>query len=254
MRAFLYTLLISFAFSVSPAFAAEWTKLGARDVNFKAEVDTIKVGATEGTFSAIKLDVNRGGIVMYDIVVTFGNGETFSPKTRLKFSKGSLSRTIDLPGTARVIKKVQFVYKSQGKKRNKFTKARILLFGKKVGMGASSKSRKGVSSSHPDFPGWKHLGSRKVSPKGEKDTISVKEDGRIRSFLFAPTGGAIEVYDIVVHFGNGEKFSPKTRLKFGAKSKSRNIDLPGKSRRVLKIDFYYKSNSRDAKLHVFGKN
>ena len=107
---------------------------------------------------------------------------------------------------------------------------------------------------HPDFPGWKHLGSRKVSPKGEKDTISVKEDGKIRSFLFAPTGGAIEVYDIVVHFGNGEKFSPKTRLKFGAKSKSRNIDLPGKSRRVLKIDFYYKSNSKDAKLHVFGKN
>ena len=107
---------------------------------------------------------------------------------------------------------------------------------------------------HPDFPGWKHLGSRKVSPKGEKDTISVKEDGKIRSFLFAPTGGAVEVYDIVVHFGNGETFSPKTRLKFGAKSKSRNIDLPGKSRRVLKIDFYYKSNSKDAKLHVFGKN
>ena len=253
MRAFLYTLLISFAFSVSPAFAAEWTRLGARDVNFKAEVDTIKVGASEGTFSAIKLDVNGGGIVMYDIVVTFGNGETFSPNTRLKFSKGSLSRTIDLPGTARVIKKVQFVYKSQGKRRKKITKARVVLFGKKIGIGASSKSKK-ARAGHPDFPGWKHLGSRKVSPKGEKDTISVKEDGKIRSFLFAPTGGAIEVYDIVVHFGNGEKFSPKTRLKFGKESKSRNIDLPGKSRRVLKIDFYYKSNSKDAKIHVFGKN
>ena len=254
MKTFLYTLLFSLAFSVSPAFAAEWTKLGARNVNFKAEVDTIKVGASQGVFSSIKIDVNRGGILMYDIVVTFGNGETFSPKTRLKFSKGSLSRTIDLPGTARVIKKVKFVYKSQGKRRNKIVKARVSLFGKKVAKKSSSKSRTRASNPHPDFPGWKHLGSRKVSLRGEKDTISVKEDGKIRSFLFAPSGGSIEVYDIVVHFGNGEKYSPKTRLKFGANSKSRNIDLPGKSRRVLKIDFYYKSKNKGAKIHVYGKN
>ena len=140
------------------------------------------------------------------------------------------------------------------KRKNKLKKARVALFGKKVGIGAASSSGKGTAKAHPDFPGWKHLGSRKVSPKGEKDSISVKEDGKIRSFLFAPSGGAIEVYNIIVHFGNGETFSPKTKLKFGAQSKSRNIDLPGKSRRVLKIDFYYKSNNKDAKLHVFGKN
>ena len=64
------------------------------------------------------------------------------------------------------------------------------------------------------------------------------------------------MYNIVVHFANGKKFSPDTRLKFSQGTQSRNIDLPGEARRVTKIDFYYSSSSPKkgkAKLHVFGK-
>ena len=250
MKTFLYTLLLSLSLSISPAFAADWVKLGARNVDFKAESDVIQVGASGGTFTAIKLDVDRGGIEMYDIVVTFGNGEKFSPKTRFGFSKGSLSRSIDLPGKARIIKKVRFVYKSKGKRKNRLRKAKINLFGKQAGSGTATKNS---AQLHPKFPGWKHVGSRKVSQMGEKDSISVKEDGKISSFLFAATGGSIDVYNVVVHFGNGIKFSPDTRMKFDATTTSRKIDLPGKARRVTKIDFYYKSNSKGTKVHVFGK-
>jgi hypothetical protein len=159
MKIFLYTLLLTLSFSISPAFAAEWVKLGARNVNFKAEQDVIQVGASEGTFTAIKLDVDRGGIMMYDIVVTFGNGENFSPKTRINFSKGSLSRSIDLPGKARIIKKVRFVYKSKGKRKNRLRKAKIILFGKQALKLAFIKKVKKANAICPNFPGWKYVGS-----------------------------------------------------------------------------------------------
>ena len=255
MKRFLFSLLFSLSFSISPAFAAEWVKLGSRNVDFKVERDVIQVGAIDGTFKAIKIDVDRAGIEMYDIVVTFGNGETFSPATKINFAKGSLSRSIDLPGEARVIKKVAFLYKSKNKKRGK--KAQIHLYGDKVGIGPASPAAEktpDMAKEHPDYPGWKHVGSRKVSPKGEKDSISVIEDGPIRSFLFAVTGGDVEVFDVVVHFANGKTFSPATRFQFNEATKSRNIDLPGEARRVTKIDFYYKSNSVGTKIHVFGKN
>ena len=42
----------------------------------------------------------------------FGNGERFSPGTRFYFGRDSRSRVIDLPGDARVIRRIEFAYKS----------------------------------------------------------------------------------------------------------------------------------------------
>jgi hypothetical protein len=44
------------------------------------------------------------------VVVTFGDGTTFSPKTKLVFGQGATSRVIDLPGGKRTIKRVDFKY------------------------------------------------------------------------------------------------------------------------------------------------
>lgn len=47
---------------------------------------------------------------MFDVLVTFGDGTTFSPPTRLLFRNGDISKIIDLPGDKRVIQKVDFKY------------------------------------------------------------------------------------------------------------------------------------------------
>jgi len=243
-----FALLIFLSSCISSAFADEWYKLGSRKVDFKKETDTISVGAKEGRFSALKFDVNRANLEMYNIVVTFGNGETFSPDTRIKFKKNSLSRTIDLPGKARVIQKVKFVYKSKAKRKTGFKKAKIDVFGKR-----NKNAKKPKAAKKPSFPGWKHVGSRKVSPKKEKDTISVIEDGKIQSLRFAFTNGAVEVYNVRIHFANGEAFSPRTKLIFKPDTISRDIDLPGKRRRVTKVEFFYRGMQKDSTIHVFGK-
>lgn len=48
---------------------------------------------------------------MSDVIVTFGDGSTWSPPTRLTVSTDSSTRVIDLPGdNKRVIRKVDFKY------------------------------------------------------------------------------------------------------------------------------------------------
>lgn len=87
-----------------------WDKLGERWVQGGNDVDVIHVGARDGRYRSIKLVAEHSALELYDLVVTFGNGETFSPPTRLVFGQGTTSRTIDLPGEARLIKTVAFHY------------------------------------------------------------------------------------------------------------------------------------------------
>ncbi len=66
-------------------------------------------------------------LAMYNVKVTFGNGQTFSPDTRIQFHEGSWSRTIDLPGPVRMLRRVDFWYRS----RLRRGVATVRLFGKK---------------------------------------------------------------------------------------------------------------------------
>lgn len=99
----------------APQLRGDWELLGTRRVSFAAEKDVI--GAShQGRFRAIKIEVEGGNLDMYNIRVVFGNGEAFSPETRVEFRQGSWSRTIDLPGDARVIRRIEFWYRSELKR------------------------------------------------------------------------------------------------------------------------------------------
>jgi hypothetical protein len=103
-----------------------WVELGSREVDFKSEHDTVEVGKAEGRFTALRIDVADGDLVMEKMRVTFGDGSTFEPKTRAEFKPGQTSQTIDLPNKSHVIKRVDFSYHSRGKHE----KATVMLFGK----------------------------------------------------------------------------------------------------------------------------
>jgi len=92
---------------------ADWELLGTRRVNFSVDHDAMILGVHEGGFTAIKLEVAGGNLEMFNIKITFGNGESFSPDTRIQFHQGSWSRTIDLPGPVRIVRRVDFWYRSR---------------------------------------------------------------------------------------------------------------------------------------------
>lgn len=87
-----------------------WNRLGERMVTGGSDHDTIAVGAVEGTFTRVMLRVEHSALELFDITITFGDGTTWSPGTRLIFAEDTVSRIIDLPGGARVIRRVDFHY------------------------------------------------------------------------------------------------------------------------------------------------
>src|SRR4051812_29951823 len=82
--------------------------LGERWVNGGADHDVIHVGRKDGRFASIMLVVENAPVELFQLLVTFGNGTTYPIPTKLVFGPDSTSRMIDLPGGARVIRRVDF--------------------------------------------------------------------------------------------------------------------------------------------------
>jgi hypothetical protein len=101
--------------------ASSWERLGARQVDFGRDRDTIEVGKSEGRFKQLQIRVKNAPIEISNVVVTFGNGQTFSPEVKERFAEGTGTRVIDLPGDRRTIKKIDFNYRSVKKREGKGT-------------------------------------------------------------------------------------------------------------------------------------
>jgi len=80
----------------------------------------------EGRFNELRFVVHGGAIEMYDVVVVLGDGETVRPSTRLILDRGE-GRMVDLPGERRVVRRVEFVYRSL---RSDHRRATVSLFGR----------------------------------------------------------------------------------------------------------------------------
>jgi hypothetical protein len=89
---------------------ADWIRLGERWVDGVRDRDVIPVGAQDGAFRRIMIVVEHSSLQMDDVVVNFSDGTRFSPPTRLIFAENSRSQVIDLPGSRRSIRSVEFRY------------------------------------------------------------------------------------------------------------------------------------------------
>ena len=100
-----------------------WELLGRQEVAFRGDHDRIEVGRQEGRFRQLQIRVEGAPIEMRRMVVTFRNGETFSPTLRHRFEKNSSSRVIDLPRNRRVIERIDFDYRSISRREGTATVA-----------------------------------------------------------------------------------------------------------------------------------
>ena len=211
--------------------AAQWERLGSRRVSYAVDRDVIEVGAVDGLFTALRFDVNQGDLEMFNVRVTFGDGDTWSPATRITFQRGSRSRVIDLPGSARVIRRVEFLYRSRARRGY----ATVELYGHEAERAAPA------AAAVPGTGGWERLGSRTVDFRVDHDVITAGHEGSFRQIRFDVEGGDLEMFNVRITFGNGETWSPATRLYFGQGARSRVIDLSGAARTIRRIDFTYRS-------------
>ncbi len=119
--------LVLTGLGVAAGAQGRWELMGRREVDFRGDHDRIEVGRREGTYRQLELRVEGAPIEMYDMAVTFANGETFKPNLRHRFAEGSRSRVIDLPGDRRAIRRVDFSYRTINRREGK---ARVALYGR----------------------------------------------------------------------------------------------------------------------------
>ena len=120
---FALAALFVMSFSVPP----QWELLGVRKVDYKIDKDVIPVGAHEGAFTKLKVEVKGGSLNMHKMTVHYGNGTSQEIELKHNFIKGSSSRIIDLTGNQRIIKSITFFYDSKNLSNSK---AKVLVFGR----------------------------------------------------------------------------------------------------------------------------
>ncbi|HEU4731910.1 MAG TPA: hypothetical protein VFT22_28640 [Kofleriaceae bacterium] len=112
------------------------------------------------------------------------------------------------------------------------------------------------AEAHATRSGFVYLGERTVNGSLDHDVIHVgRADGQFHEIMIVVERAPVEIYDLVVTFGNGERFEPRTRLVFGPDSTSRNIDLPGRARYIRRVDFRYGNlvAGAQAKVELWGR-
>ena len=105
----------------------DWTVLGKKHVSKGADHDVLMVTYRKGTFNKLKLKVTKSPVHITNIKVVYANGNSEKISINKNFSKGEFSKSYDLIGKNRIIKKIVFNYRTK-----LFAKGRanIIVFGK----------------------------------------------------------------------------------------------------------------------------
>jgi hypothetical protein len=90
-----------------------WEALGSQTVSLAVDHDTINVGASHGRFRMIKLNVLDRAIHLYNLRVTFKNGEVQEFPIHGLVRAGGSTHALDLSGNHRTIARLDMVYKTE---------------------------------------------------------------------------------------------------------------------------------------------
>ncbi|HEY0348143.1 MAG TPA: hypothetical protein VGC60_08290 [Pyrinomonadaceae bacterium] len=103
--------LALFVFGISQAASAQgrWMFLGD-NVDGHDDHDKISIGSKEGTFRQLQIRVKMAPVIFKRVVVHFGNGADEELEFRDRINAGGSTRPLDLRGTDRIIKSVEFWY------------------------------------------------------------------------------------------------------------------------------------------------
>jgi len=94
-----------------PPAPSNWEALGTKEVHLKVDHDVIRVGHDMGRFRTLRFHVTGRPIHLYNIRVTYGNGEQQEFTFDQYVSPGTFSPQLDLIGNRRRIEKIDLVYR-----------------------------------------------------------------------------------------------------------------------------------------------
>jgi hypothetical protein len=97
------------------------------------------------------------------------------------------------------------------------------------------------------------LGERSVDFRADQETINIDaSEGLFRSLFFTVENNDLEIFNLFIVYGNGDREQIDMRHIFKEGSRSRLIDLRGDQRRIRTIQFTYRTvgNWREGKARI----
>lgn len=219
LKAAVLALAMGAAVLGSGAAMAREELLGTTIYEARPQRDTVNVGAREGQFKAIRMEVRQNDVEVLDLKIIYGNGNVEDIRVRETFKAGSSSRVIDLKGSNRVIKQIVVTYMAKGP-------ARIQFYGIQAAVARD----------------WERLGCKTVSFGVDRDVIQVgRKDGLFRAIRLRVREAPVEFFDVKVVFGNGKRQDIRVRQVIRPGEETRVIDLAGDNRGIARVELLYRS-------------
>ena len=208
-----------------------WTLLGEQTVDGRRDKDAIKVGKYKGGFDQLTMVVSESDLDLQELTVKFPKGEKWSPSLRKTFKEGSRTHVIDLPGKDRIISKIELKYANTAGGG----KAKVQIYGRDAGRPAPPP----IAPPTWDNKGWTLLGKSTVDGWRDRDHMNVTQGKPFSEVMFVVAGSDVELKNIVINLGNGEKFEMPSSVVFKEGTRTAPIDIPGKLRKIKSVDFAY---------------
>lgn len=108
-RVMLIAIFVGLAAQAASA-QPRWIFLGDKHVDGHDDHDKISISSKEGTFRQLQIRVKVAPVIFKRVVVHFGNGADEELQFAERINAGGSTRPLDLRGTDRVIKSVEFWY------------------------------------------------------------------------------------------------------------------------------------------------
>ncbi len=213
----------------------DWVELGCQKVSFRAERDTIRVGRSEGRFTAIRLFARGGDVEMLDLKVIYAGGQPDDINVRHVLERGERTRPLDLRGRDRAISSIELAYRAVPNRRDR--EPTVCVEGR-VAHAAMPAPAPGPSAGN-----WVELGCQQVSLFGkDRNSIRVgRREGRFKAIRLHVRGADVEMLDLKVIYANGQPDDIPVKHLIRAGDRTRPLDLRGRERAIERVDMVYRT-------------
>jgi hypothetical protein len=227
-----------------PSGRGNWDTLASERFNRTDSRVEISVGRREGRLGQVRLVYNGdGGIVIRELRVRFGNGETQVVPLSERLEDGYSTQGIDLEGDRRFIERVVVILDP----RNRPGRANFTLEGtERPGRDVSEPPRRGEGRVSRD--NWELLGRQTVGLGQDRDVIRVNSNenwwngrrGGIDKLHFTAENNDIYMNSIRVTFINGATENVRIEKQITAGG-DLVVDLPGERAFIREIEMSYRA-------------
>jgi hypothetical protein len=181
---------------------------------------------------AFKIEVDAGAAEIRDVRITYADGGRERLRIRQALIEGQSTSLIRLQEDEPVAA-IEVIYVPKGP-------VTLILQGDS-----------GRREPPPPPPAqWAELGCKSVGFFADRDTIGVNTDSRFRALRLRSTGFDIELLEMGIVYGNGQRDSYAINRVLPAGSASNEIPLRGEARRIRQVDLVYRARTLSNKKTI----